>query len=107
MRRKKSEPYILAPDPEVLAQQFMGEVIASIAGCKKSSAALDALRRYFWTLPPHVRVDDFMSVPPLPVPEELHLIVDGWMLRGHFGAWLRKRGIDPDTIVPWSTRSRL
>ena len=108
MRRKKYEPYALAPDPEELARRFFGELLAAIAGCDGFSAVGDALRKYFLTLPPHVRIDDFMGVEPLPVPEELelHLIVDGWMLRGHFGAWLRKQGIDPNTIPPWADTGR-
>jgi hypothetical protein len=93
---------------------FLRETLAAAAHVKsgnRSIAALseiganqrhcnihDDLKAFFDSLIPYRRLGDFQFLAKLQRPRPLELSVEPYTLYGHFRAWLRKRGIDPDTI---------
>jgi hypothetical protein len=93
---------------------FLRETLAVAAGVKASNysiAALgelgadrrhcdihDDLRAFFDFLEPYRRTGDFQFKAKLSRPRPLDLQVEPYAFYGRFRAWLRKRGIDPDTV---------
>lgn len=100
--------------PKRLVTIFHRETLAVAAGVKVSNhsiAALgelgadrrhcdihDDLRAFFDSLEPYRRSGDFQFQAKLPRPRPLELQVEPYAFYGRFRAWLRKRGIDPDTV---------
>jgi len=111
---RQSQTYTLIPTPEQLAARFLGDVLAAAAGVEPGSLPLrdlgefaaddrqcdahDRLFGYFDSLKPYREVGDFRMLAALPWTRTLQLHIDPSILYGHFRAWLRKQGIDPDTI---------
>jgi hypothetical protein len=110
MPRPKS--YTLIPTPEQFAERFLAEVLAAAAGVEvgerpiaelgefaadeRHCDAHDALWAYFRSLEPYRRFGDFQGLETMPRPRPLQLHIAPHILHGHFRAWLRKQGIDPD-----------
>lgn len=102
------------PTPKRLASVLLREALAAAAAVKmgRQSVAklgeLSAERRhcdihedlwsFFNSLKPYRRFDDFQGMATLPRPRPLRLHIEPHIFHGHFRAWLRKRGIDSDTI---------
>jgi hypothetical protein len=59
----------------------------------------DDLRAFFDSLKPYRRFGDFQFNAKLPRPRPLELQIEPYAFYGHFRGWLRKRGIDPDTVA--------
>jgi hypothetical protein len=116
MRRKKRQRYTLVPTPEQLVIRFLGEAIAAAVGVgpnmfsvaelgtlaadKRYGDLHDALFAYFDSLEPYRKWGDFQMLATLPRPRPLQLLIEPSILYGHFRAWLRKQGINPDTVPP-------
>jgi len=110
----KSQTKKPIPTPNRLVSTFFKETLATAAGVKvgrRSIAELgelssdrrhcdihDDLWSFFNSLKPKRRSGDFQMVAMLPRPRPLQLHVEPYAFYGHFRAWLRKRGVDPDTI---------
>lgn len=110
----RSQSYTLIPPPEQLVARFLGDVLAVAAGVEPHKFSLhdlgefaadeghcdshDRLFGYFESLKPYRRFGDFQGLETLPLPKPLQLHIDPYILRGHFRAWLRKQGIEPDKI---------
>jgi hypothetical protein len=58
----------------------------------------DDLWSFFDSLKPCRRFGDFQGLTTLPRPRPLEPHIEPHIFYGHFRAWLRKRGIDPETI---------
>lgn len=112
MRRSKT--YKLVPTPGDLAVKFLAEACAAVAGVEPGKFSMEELgelwaeRRYgdaeddlftfFESLKPYRKFGDFQMLAELPRPRPLQLHIDPGILYGHFRAWLRKQGINPDQI---------
>ena len=91
----------LVPLPEELATQFLDEVVNVIAPFEIYGSAHDALwDGYFADLREYAAWGDFNGEEQLPRPKPLPLLVDAHVLFGFFRAWVRKRGIDPNSMDP-------
>jgi len=103
MRRRKPKTYALAPTPEQLAHRFFGEALAAIAGHDEYSGAYEALHDYFSALAPHAAPDDpedYWAMARLPAaPQPLPSLTNPYALYRSFCCWLRKQGIDPETVL--------
>lgn len=86
---------------EVLVGQFLSEVLAVVKRERTRNAASDALRKgYFAELRQYQQWGDFQFKDTLQRPRPLELYIDPYTLYGYFRLWLRKHGLDPDTIEP-------
>lgn len=111
---RRSQTYKLIPTPEQLAARFLGDVLAAAAGVEPGTLPLrdlgefaaderhggahDRLFGYFDSFKPYRRSGDFQRLEASPFPRPLQLHIEPYILHGHFRAWLRSQGIDPDTI---------
>lgn len=111
MRRSKS--YRLIPTPEQLAASFLAEALAAAAGVEIAQHSIrelgavasderygdahDRLFTYFESLKPYRKFGDFQNLATPPRPSPLQILIEPHILYGHFRAWLRKQGLDPDT----------
>lgn len=102
------------PSPKRLATQFLRETLAAAARVKAGTHSItalgemgadrrhcdihDDLRAFFDSLEPYRRTGDFQFLATLRRPRPLELQVEPYAFYGHFRAWLRKRGIDPDAV---------
>jgi len=113
---RRSASYKLTPTPEQLASSFLGQALAAAAGLERGELSFRQLeeligkRRYgddlfafFDSLEPYRRFGDFQGLETLPRPRPLHILIEPHILYGHFRAWLRKQGIDPDKCAAENT----
>jgi hypothetical protein len=93
---------------------FLRETLAAAAGIKRGNLSIaklgeiaaerrhcdihDDLWSFFDSLKPYRLFGDFQGLAMLPRPRPLQLHIEPDIFHGHFRAWLRKRGIDPNTI---------
>jgi hypothetical protein len=84
---------------EKLVTRFLDEVLSVVNRERTHATASDALRKgYFAGLRPYQQWGDFQFHGKLPRPRPLELFVEPYTLYGYFRAWLRKQGIDPETL---------
>lgn len=84
---------------EELVNQFLAEVLSVIASYEHYGEAGAALKQYFASLEPYRQWGDFAMERLLPRPTPLEIFLEPYALYGHFRAWLRKQGIDPDAVM--------
>jgi hypothetical protein len=97
--RRGAQQHNVKLTSEELVKWFLAEVLSVIVSYDGYSDAADALRAYFEFLGQFKRWDDFQMQGTLPRPAPLEIFVEPRALYGSFRAWLRKQGIDPDTVV--------
>jgi hypothetical protein len=111
---RRSQSYKLIPTPEDLVTKFLAEACAAAAGVEPGKFSMEELgklwgeRRYgdaeddlfafFDSLKPYREFSDFQMLAELRRPRPLRLHIDPSILYGHFRAWLRREGIEPDNI---------
>ena len=112
---RRSESYQLIPTPEELVTTFLAEALAAAAGVERGARSFrklheligerrygdahDALFAWFDSLEPYRHWSDFQGLERLPRPKPLQIFIDPGILYGHFRAWLRKQGLDPDNTL--------
>jgi hypothetical protein len=97
--RRGAQQHNVKLTSEELVTWFLAEVLSVIVNYDRYSDTADALRAYFEFLGQFRRWDDFQIHGTLPRPEPLEVFVESHALYGNFRAWLRKHGIDPDTVT--------
>ena len=97
--RRGAPQYNVKLTSEGLVNWFLAEVLSVIVSYDRYSDAADALKTYFEFLRPYEQWGDFRMRGILPRPQPLELFVEPHALYGHFRAWLRRHGVDPDTIT--------
>ncbi len=98
----------LIPTTEELVSQFLTEVLDTVRGFEVYAEAYEALwQGFFEPLRIYYRWGDFAGQVELQGPRVLGLFVNWQVLYGFFRAWLRKQGIDPDTITLGRSLSRV
>jgi hypothetical protein len=111
---QRSKLKIAIPSPEELVEKFFGEVLAAAAGVEIGDRSVEELGRiaslkrhpdrreaihlYLNALKPYQQFADFQGCKSLPRPRPLELHIERSILYGYFRSWLRKQGIDPDTV---------
>jgi hypothetical protein len=95
---------VLAACAAVNAARQSRKALSTLAAERRYSDARDSLRSFFASLKPYRQFGDFQSLAVLPRPRPLELHVEPSILYGHFRAWLRKRGFDPNTIAATGPR---
>ncbi len=112
---RRSQSYKLVPTPEELVPRFFSEALAAAANVAPGEYSFsemteivgdmpygdvrDALFAYFGTLEPFRQRGDFNGLAELPRPRPFQILIEPHIFYGHFRAWLRKQGIDPDTVA--------
>jgi hypothetical protein len=111
-RSKSRKPTLTSKE---LVSTFLREALAAMAGVEAGVRSIrelgdlaaenrycdnsDALCSFFDSIKPYRRFGDFQGLATLSRPRPLQLHVEPHILHGHFRAWLRKHGVDPDTIA--------
>lgn len=101
MAQRDSTPVRLLSEitSEELVIKFLDEVLAVAMSNEIYSVAYDALHEgYFKQLKPYIMSGETNIMAGLPRPRPLQLFVDTCALYVYFRAWLRRDGIDPDTV---------
>ena len=89
---------VLAAGAGIESDGLSIEALGGVAAEMRYSDFRDNLRSFFNSLKPFRRFGDFRGLEQLPTPRPLQLYVEPHILHGHFRAWLRRRGIDPDGL---------
>jgi hypothetical protein len=97
--RHGAPQYTVKLTSEGLVKWFLAEVLSVIVSYDRYSDAADSLRVYFEVLEQFKEWGDFQMQGTLPRPAPLEIFVEPHALYGRFRAWLRKQGIDPDTVT--------
>ena len=97
--RRGAQKFIVKLTSEALVNWFLAEVLAVIATYERYGEADAALKTYFSSLEPYCKSGDFQMERMLPRPTPLEIFVEPYAFYGHFRAWLRKQGIDPDAVT--------
>lgn len=121
MSRSNSRKTISAPESLVL--RFLRETMAAAADVTAGRVSIEKLGEltsgaryceirenvdsFFDSLKPYRQFGDFQTLASLPRPRPLHLHVEPHIFYGHFRAWLRKQGFDPDRGKLYSYEMRL
>ena len=111
-RIESREPILI---PGKLVSVFLRRVLAAGAGVEPGRQSISKLGKiaawmrysdyrnnlhtFFDSLKPYRRFGNFQGLAMLPRPKPLRLHVEAHILYGHFRAWLRRMGIDPDTVA--------
>lgn len=97
--RRGAPQYNVKLTSEGLVNWFLAEVLSVIVSCERYSDAADALKTYFEFLEQFEQRSDFEMQGTLPRPAPLEIFVEPHALYGSFRAWLRRHGVDPDTVT--------
>jgi hypothetical protein len=97
--RRRAKQYTVTLTSEELVNWFLAEVLGLIVSYERYGDAADALKNYFELLQSYRQWGDFQVRGTLPRPMPLEIFVEPHALYGHFRAWVRRHGIDPDAIV--------
>jgi hypothetical protein len=89
---------LIKPIADELVNAFLAEVLTIVQAHERCSLVADALAQYFASLDPYRRSGDFQMNGTLPPPASLKTFVEPHVFYGHFRAWLRKQGINPDSV---------
>jgi hypothetical protein len=97
--RSRAKEFTVKLTSEGLVNWFLAEVLSVIVNYERYSDAADALRIYFEFLAQFEARGDFQMQETLPRPAPLEMFVEPHALYSRFRAWLRKQGIDPDSVT--------